>query len=176
MAVKMILQGGPLDGEEQLVENLNTTPGFEMQFVLENFQTFGPDGESVAGLGLMAVYAYLGPGDAPGAGDTWTSSSIYEFTGEYYIPQPPPLEPPTPLPMPPAVFMNVGSSLVVNANDPSPGVQMTGETDLEVTADATAVGYASIAMTAETVMSITRQVWQNSVAMTATSNMNITPN
>lgn len=175
MAVKMILQGGPLDGEQQLVENLNTTPGYEMQFDIPNYQTFDADGESVVGMGLVAVYAYQGPGPDPGGSDTWTSSSIYEFTGEFFVQPPGPVTPPGPQPLPPAVFMNVLSGLTVNANDPSPGVQLVALAGMEVDAIATSVGYASVALTAETVMIITRQSWQNVVTMSASTGMNIFP-
>lgn len=176
MAVKMILQDGPLDGEEQLVENLNTTPGFQMQFDIPNYQTFDEAGNSVVGMGLVAVYAYLGPGGAPQAGDTWTSSSIYEFTGEYFVPPPGPIPPQPPLPIPPAVFMNALSGMTVNANDPSAGVQMTGESDLAVEAGTTSVGVGTVVMTSETVMIVMGQPWQNVVTMSATSSLTVTPN
>jgi hypothetical protein len=176
MSEKMILQGGPLDGEQQLVDNLNETPGYEMQFNVPNYQTFGPDGKSVVGMGLVAVYAYLQPGPAPGGSDTWTSSSIYEFTGEFFVPPPGPVTPPTPVPLPPAVFMNVLSAMTVNGNDPSPGVQLVGEGDMEVNALTTSFDYATVALTAETVMQVTRQPWQNVVSMSGSTSMSITPN
>lgn len=180
MTVLMILQDGPLDGEQQVVENLNTTPGWEMTFNIPNFQTFDAAGHSVVGMGLVAVYSYLKPGRAPNPGppnfDTWTTSWIYEFTGEYFIPQPGPIVPPGPQPLPPAVFMNALSSMAVNANDPSAGVQMSGEGVMEIDATTTSVGYASIAMTAETTMVIFRQTWGNSIAMSASSSMTVTPN
>lgn len=179
MSVKLILQGGPFDGEEQLVLDLNTTPGYEMQFNIPNYQTFDASGNVVLTQGMVAVYAYQGPGPGPGSSDTWTSSSIYEFTGEFYVPQPPPLYPPGEgppvLPPAPAVFMSGDTALTVDADDPLPGVQFIGIAGLQVVGITTSVGYATIAMVAETVMVILRQPWQNSVAMSATAQMTVTP-
>lgn len=180
MAVKMILQGGPLDGEEQLVLDLNTTPGYQMQFDIPNYQTFDESGDNVTGLGLVAVYAYLEPGPGPGSSDTWTSSSIYEFVQEYFVPQPPPLYPPgegPPLiPLPPVVFMGALSSMTVNANDPSAGVQLVGEGDMTVVGIGTSVDYATVALSAETSLIVTRQSWQNTIAMGASTTMTVTSN
>jgi hypothetical protein len=174
MAVKMILQDGPLAGEQQLVENLNTTPGYEMQFNIPNYQTFDAAGESVVGQGLVAVYSYLGPGPAPGGSDTWTSSSIYEFTGEYFVQPPGPVTPPGPLPLPPAVFLNALSGMTVNADDPAAGVQLVGLAGMTVDATTTSIGYATVALLAETVMSITRQSWSNVVSMSAQTTLQVT--
>jgi hypothetical protein len=173
----MILQDGPLDGQEQLVLDLNTLPGYEMQFNLPNHQTFGPDGESVVGMGLVAVYSYQGPGPdpVPADGDTWAWSSIYEFTGEYFIPQPPPLYPPgggpPVIPPPPVIFMGAQSGMTVDANDPSPGVQLAGEGAMSVDGLVTSFNYATVALLAETSMSISRQSWQNVVAMSAQTSL-----
>jgi hypothetical protein len=177
MAVKMILQDGPLDGEQQLVEDLNTTAGYEMQFNIPNYQTFDAAGESVVGMGLIAVYVYMGPGPdpVPANGDTWTSSSIYEFTGEYFIPAPPPLVPPSPEPLPPAVFLNSLSTMTINANDPAPGVQLSALAAMEVDASTTTIGYASILLVGETTMIIMRQSWGNTVTMAAQASLQVTP-
>jgi hypothetical protein len=147
-----------------------------MQFNIPNYQTFDAAGESVVGQGLVAVYAYQGPGPDPGGSDTWTSSVIYGFTGEFFVQPPGPVIPPGPLPLPPAVFLNAQSGMTVNANDPAAGVQLVGLAGMEVDATATSVGYASVALTAETVMIITRQPWQNVVSMSASAGMTITPN
>lgn len=181
MSVKLILQDGPLDGEQQLVLDLNTTPGYEMTFNLPNYQTFDDNGTTVLAQGLVAVYSYLGPGPDPdtSAGDTWTSSSIYEFTGEYFIPLPPPLYPPgegpPPLPVPPVVFMSGDTILAVDADDPLPGVQMVGSAGMVVVGTSTSVGYATVFMVAETVMIVFRQPWQNTVRMSAVTSMNVSP-
>jgi hypothetical protein len=174
MSVKMILQGGPLDREEQLVLDLNTAPGYQMQFNIPNYQTFHTDGESVLSQGLVAVYGYVGPGPAPGGSDTWTSSEIYEFTGEYFVPAPGPLPTPGPLPLPPTVFMNALSGMTVNANDPLPGVQLVGEGDMSVDALVISFDYATVALLAETSMSITRQTWANTVSMSAQTSLQVT--
>jgi hypothetical protein len=173
MAVKMILQGGPLDGDEQLVLDLNTTPGYEMQFNIPNYQTFAPDGESVVGLGLVVVYSFLEAGPGPVVGDSWTSSSIYEFAGEFFVAPPGGVTPPSPMPLPPAVFMNVLSGMTINANAPSPGVQLAGVAGLEVAGTGTSIGSTTVFLVAETVMVIMPPSAQYAVSMSATAGMNI---
>lgn len=180
MTKQMILQGGPLDGEKQVVLDLNTTPGYNMQFSLENFQNFHPDGVTVASQGLVAVYTFLGPGPAPNPGspafDTWDTSWIYKFTGEVTIPPPSPITPPTiPPQLSPAVFMGANTTLTINANDPGPGVLLTAETILEVDATSVSVGYATLAMVGETSMSITRQTWDNKILMAGVSSLAVNP-
>jgi len=177
MTVKMILQGGPLDGEQQIVENLNTSPGYQMQFIMPNHQIFGTADQSVQALGLAVAYAYMGPGPGPGGSDTWTASYIYQFVvGTSSAPPPPPITPGVPPQQGPAIWMGVNGNLTVNANDPSAGVRMVGEGDMTVDGTQTSVGYASIAMLVVTTMSVTRQTWQNVVTMAGSSSMTITPN
>ena len=177
MTVKMILQGGPLDGEQQIVENLNTTPGYQMQFVMPNHQIFGTAGSGVQALGLTVIYAYSGPGPGPGAGDTWTTSSIYQYViGTSSAPPPAAITPGPPPQQGPAVWMGVSGNLTVNANDPSPGVHEVGESAMWVDGTQTSVGYATIGLTAETTLSVTRQTWQNYITMAGSTSMSVTPN
>ena len=71
--------------------------------------------------------------------------------------------------------MGVNGTLTVNANDPSPGVQLFGEGDMTVDGTQIAVDYATIGLIAETSMSITRADWGATVAMTGTTSMTVTP-
>jgi len=177
MTVKLILQGGPFDSREQIVLDLNTTPGFKMQFNIPNYQTFAPDGETVLAQGLSTVYAMLQQGPAPGGSDTWTTSWVYEFTGESFIPPPPPITPPVVPPGPgPAIWMGALSGMTVNADDPSPGVQLVGEGDMVVDATTTSVDYATVGLLAETFMSITLEAQSNVVTLVGESAMTVTPN
>jgi hypothetical protein len=182
MTVKMILQDGPLDGEEQVVLGLNTTPGYNMQFNVPNFQTFHTDGTTVVAQGLVAVYTFLGPGRPPNPDppdfDTWTESWIYEFTGEMTVPVPPPITPPTEPPqLSPAVFMGANTTLVVNANDASPGVFLVGNAGMVINAVTIPVNYASIALIAETYLIAAGSNYHaQAVTMAAQSGMTVTPN
>jgi hypothetical protein len=181
MTKQMILQGGPLDGEKQVTLDLNTNPGYNMQFSLSNFQNFHPDGVTVASQGLTAVYTFLGPGPAPNPGspdfDTWDSSWIYQFTGTMTIPPPGPITPPTIPPQPtPAMFMNVNSGLTVDVSsyDPtSPGVQMVDWSHLHVEGTWTSFDYATVAMSGETVFQVAAMQWDVWPAMAATASMTV---
>jgi len=176
MTAKIILQGGPLDGEQQIVLDLNTTPGYQMLFSLPHYQVFASDAQTVNALGLQVIYAYVGPGPGPGGGDTWTKSGIYQYVaGTSTAPAPPPITPGVPPQQGPAIWMGVNGTLTVNANDPSPGVQLFGEGDMTVDGTQIAVDYATIGLIAETSMSITRADWGATVAMTGTTSMTVTP-
>ena len=177
MTAKMILQGGPLDGESQIVLDINTTPGYQMQFSIPHYQTFAGDAQTVLSQGLMASYAYQGPGPGPGTGDTWTKSGIYVYVAGTAAPPlvPPPITPGVPPQQGPAVWMGVNGTLTVNANDPGSGVQLVGEGDMTVDGSQISVGYATIGLTAETIMSITRADWGVSVALSGSASMTVTP-
>jgi len=178
MTKQMRLKDGPLDGERQVVLDLNTTVGWQMRFDLPNYQTFAPDNQTPIQLGLVAIYALTGPGPPPNPGapdyDTWDTSWVYEFQEEVWVPRPPIITPPVPPQLPPAVIMVVGSTLTVNADDPSPGVQMVGEGDMEVDAIATSVDYATVAMVGETSLSVVRQDFDTHIIMAASGSLTVT--
>jgi hypothetical protein len=82
----MILQGGPLDGEHQIVESLPNAPGSTMFFSIPTYQFFDQGG-NVVDRGLEVTYSYLSPGPPPDDYDTWNASYIFNFVGEeVYIP------------------------------------------------------------------------------------------
>src|SRR5262252_2560139 len=152
--VKMILQGGPLDGEQSLVQDLPRTPGSILTFNVPNWQTFAPDGATLRGLGLQVQYALVGQGPPPvvSNGDTWDTSWIFSFVAESFIPPPAPITPPiVPPQISPSVWMaaNSGMNIDVTSYDPSsPGVWMTdSDSELDVEADTQAVGWSSVSMT-----------------------------
>jgi hypothetical protein len=92
MALLMILQGGPLDGEEEIVEGLPSAPGTPLSFYLPHFQVLDQDGAWLS-TGITSDYAVVGPGPPPTTGDTWTSSLILEYTGGPFTPPPPNINP-----------------------------------------------------------------------------------
>lgn len=179
--VLMMLEGGPLDGEIQVVEMLPTNVGDELFFNVPHFQTFDPnqpDAEVLVGQGLQAIYALSGQGPAPGAGDRWNTSWVFDFTGEVYIPTPPFL------PTPPAVdvqlaqvWMTATTTLVPDTIPVStdPIVTMTAESVIEVDAEVTPVAAGTVAMTGETVMTVQAD-WDAEVYMgDTTTSMEIDP-
>lgn len=174
--VKMILQGGPLDGEQSLVQCLPTTPGSIMTFNVPNWQTFAPDGYTLIGYGLQVQYSLIGQGPppVPANGDTWDSSWIFGFVPSSYIAPPAPITPPiTPPSLSPAVWMSADTGLIVNADDPSPGVWMLDtQSSLYVEADVTATGWASVSMEADTTLIGFPVDWSTySVALTGETSM-----
>jgi hypothetical protein len=90
-SVMMILTGGPLDGEAELVEMVPTAPGSKMFFSLPFFQFFDADGNYLYS-GLEATYDLVGPGPDPnpGEGEYWDASWIFTFEGGSYQPPYPP--------------------------------------------------------------------------------------
>lgn len=176
MSVKMILQDGPLDGEQQLVLDLPAV-GNDMVINLPNYQTFDPDGETVTGMGLQVTYVVVeeGPPPNPTQGDTWDSSWILEFVEESFVQPPPPVIPPSPPQQEQLVFLEGDTGMVVNADDPSPGVQMTDTvTTMEIDADVTPmVGDAYVFMSAVTVL--TAEPDTDSFFMSGESHMQVTP-
>ena len=175
MSVKMILQDGPLDGEQQLVLDLPTAPGSMLTFTMPNYQFFDDTGDTVIAQGLQVVYAFLEQGPAPvPPADTWDTSWIYEFAEEFFIPPPPFVPVPQPPQLPQLVSLEGDTGMVINASDPIPGVQMTGETDLEVDGDVTPqVGDATVTMSATTVLTAEQDV--NSQFLSAQTNMIVSP-
>jgi hypothetical protein len=177
----IMLQGGPLDGEVQSVEMVPSTPGDELFFNVPNYQTFDPaqpEVEVLIGQGLQAVYALVGPGPGPGPTDTWLASFIFEFTGEAFVPIPPPLAPPGPQP-PVAltqVWMTATTTLVPDTHPIiiGPMVKLVAESDLDVDAEVTRVQDGVVALSGETVMSVTPD-WTPKVYMTVTSSMFVQP-
>jgi hypothetical protein len=94
--VKLMLQGGPLDGEQQIVLDIPRTPGSPITFNVPNNQTFAADGATLIDLGLQVTYTVAGQGPPPviAAGDTWDTSWYLNFVPESYTPRPPPVTPP----------------------------------------------------------------------------------
>jgi len=173
----MILQDGPLDGEQQICAALPTDSGSVMYFSLPSFQTFAEDGETVTSLGLTANYILVGEGPppVPANGDTWDTSWVYTFAGEEFVPRPPPIPTPTPPPISLAfVSMYGAGNMVVTAQDPIPGppqLVLTGETTLE--ADLGFVPTASISMEAVTVF-VGSASSQTRIYLAASSGMTVT--
>ena len=155
MSVLMMLQGGPLDGEEQVVLNVPRTPGATMFFNIPSFQTFGlvPSGEfgdntfgsgvfggsdddfvvALIGLGLQATYAMLAQGPGPDDGDVWDTSWVFGFAGDVFTPPPPDVDIPV-IPSGGVVFMNAETGMEIDADDPSSGVWMEADASMEVDA------------------------------------------
>jgi|SRR5215831_9948263 len=194
----MILHGGPLDGEQQIISGINTTIGAQIIFNIPNYQTFAPDGVTLINLGLQVTYAVASQGPPPNVanGDTWDTSWNLNFVYQAFVQPPAPVVPPIPPVLSPAVWMAANGVLTVNADDPSPGVQMwDSESFLDVEADTTAVGFSSVSMsgettliaetvdwvdyvvgmTGETGMTIAATAYHYSVALTGETSMTINP-
>ena len=156
MTVLMLLQGGPLDGEMQIVQVLPTDPGSTLVFNIPNFQTFDPNTEDevVIGLGLMTSYSLIeqGPDPDPDVGDTWDTSWIFGFTGQAYIPTPPDLPvPPNPDITGNQVAMFSFSNLGVFGTRIS-GAQFVAESAMDVQGATTPVEAGHVSMQAVTVL------------------------
>jgi hypothetical protein len=179
MTVLMVLQDGPLDGEEQTVEMLPTTPGSQLRFNIPWFQTFDPDAdeEVVIGLGLQATYTFVGQGSAPDPDDRWDTSWIFEFSGEVFVPTPPPVVVP---PFPPVdvaqVWMSAESFLVPDTLPitTSPVVVLVTESRMHVEATTTPTQAGVVVMTGETTMPVTPD-WSPLVTMIGQSSMEVDP-
>jgi len=101
--VLMILEGGPLDGEEQIVLDVPRNEGATLTFNQWNHQVFDPttheEEEVLLSQGIVVTYRFLGPGRAPDPEfDTWESSWVFEYAGGAYLPTPE--RPPAPAPLP----------------------------------------------------------------------------
>jgi hypothetical protein len=170
----MILQGGPLDGEHQIIAGV-VDVGETMTFNLDTFQHFAADGVTVLQQGLIATYQVTGPGPAPvPPGDTWTVSWYLGFVSAVYTtPVPPNVVVPTPPQLSPSVWMGAGTFMGISG-DPSPGVALEGDTSLTVDGVDTAWDFGSIVMTGETVLTVIEVDWSTyQVALTASAGMNI---
>jgi hypothetical protein len=151
----MMLVGGPLDGEQQIVEAINETIGSLMNFNKPEYQTFAPDGTTIITLGLSVQYAVASQGPPPNvaAGDTWDTSWYLDFVAESFVVPPPFIGVPPVIPDTPAVFMSAITGMIVNANDPNPGVWMYDTTTtLVVVAVTQSVAYATVSMSAVTTL------------------------
>lgn len=178
MPVLMILLDGPLDGEDEVVEMVPTAPGSQLLFNIPHFQTFDPNApdEVVIGLGLQAVYAFVGPGPPPDPDvDRWDTSWIYEFTGEAYVPTPPDV--PTP-PNPPVdvaqVWMSATTTLVPDTIPiiTSPVVTLVAESGMDVDATTTPTQSAEVDLSGESVMTVIPD-WNPTVVLQATTGLGI---
>ena len=177
--VMMILEGGPLDGESQVVENVPTTPGATLLFNIPNFQTFDPttDSEVVLGQGLQAIYAFVGSGPSPAPGDQWVTSWVFDFTGLSYIPTPPPVTPPdTPPVEMTQVWMTASSTLVPISLDDilvvTPGVRFAPQSAMVVAATVTHVASGVVTMVPKTSMSVTPTTFPT-VSMSASASLDV---
>jgi hypothetical protein len=155
--VKLMLQGGPLDGEQQIVLDISRTPGYPIVFNVPNSQTFAPDGVTLIDLGLQVTYTVATQGPPPdvGSGDTWDTSWFLNFVPESYTPRPPPITPPLVPPdyAAPAVWMGVNSGMIVNADNPSAGVWMLDtQADLDVVGTSLSVDWATVGLVAATTL------------------------
>lgn len=93
MPLLMMLQGGPLDGEQQIVGSLPNSENAALFFSLPNYQFFDETGATVVQRGLECTYRFSSVGPQPGAGDTWEASYVFEFAGGDAMPRPPGLYP-----------------------------------------------------------------------------------
>lgn len=176
----MVLEGGPLDGEEQLVNQLATDPGTVLWLSVPNYQSFHEDGETVIGLGCQAEYALVGQGPPPSVGDTWDTSWVYDYVSESFVaPIPPFIEPP-PSAQLPDVFVGLVSesflTILDTGVDVEPGVQLVGESSLDVDADVTTPPPPiTVDMEAVTVVTVDADVTTWTVDLTGESNMTVDP-
>jgi hypothetical protein len=158
----IILHDGPLDGEQQCINELNTSPGSVLFLSVPHYQVFDPasDGATVIDLGIQASYVLKGPGPAPNPGppnfDTWSTSWILEFVPQSYVypSVPSTLPPPVTMPLPNVVTMEGDTAMTITADDPSAGVPMEGDTGMEIDADTQPYQWGAVAMTVVTVMTV----------------------
>jgi hypothetical protein len=170
------LHGGPLDGEFQIVEMVPTAIGSELIFNVPHFQTFDPNQEEevVLSQGLQAVYALTGEGSVPTVEDNWNSSWNYEFTGEMYVPTPSPLPPPVQPVSLTLVRMSATTTLVPDklAIITNPVVMMAAESAMDVEPVVTRVQAGVVAMSGQSVMSVTPD-WTPKVYMNPRTSLTI---
>jgi len=167
MTMLMILAGGPLDGEKQICQALNTAIGSIIFFNVPNYQVFHTDNVTVLDQGIEVEYQLASQGGPPGTNDTWTTSWNFNFVPESFVPPPPPVGPPGVLPLPPIqVGMSATTSLTV-VGDWTPGVAMSDSvTSMEVDGDVTAYqDSGAITMEADTYMTVATDWAVNSVLM-----------
>ena len=173
-----MLEGGPLDGEAQVVEMVPTARGSQMLFNLTNYQTFDPEAETetVLSQGLQAIYGLVGEGPDPTVDDRWDTSWIFIFTGESYVPTPAPVPPPGPsVPVDLAqVLMSADTTLVPDTLPIiiTPTVIMGAQSSLDVEPVVTPVKSGDVVMTGETVMSVTPD-WTPRVQMSGETTLQV---
>lgn len=177
MTMLMILHGGPLDGEQQICQALNTQIGSLIFFNVPNHQYFAPNGTTVIDTGIEVEYqlASQGAPPVPANGDTWDTSWNFNFVPESFTPLPPPVTPTYPTVPTINVVMTVSATMSVTG-DWSPGVAMSDSvTSMQVDADTTPVEFANaIGMEADTYMTVSTDWWVNSIAMAAGTTLNVT--
>lgn len=173
----MILEGGPLDGEEQVVQQCADVPGQTMTFYQPSKQSFDQDGNVVA-ISLITTYAVVGEGPPPGPGDVWDRSWVFSFVsqGQPYLP-PGSIQPSPPhVDMPGSqVFMTVDTAMIINASDPMPGVSMEADTSMTVDGDVQPYVTAGVSMDVVAYMTIDGDSTPNRIDMTATTTFVVTP-
>lgn len=92
MLVQMIFEGGPLDGEFQVVQSVSLAPRNHVTFYLPHRQSFDDDG-NVVEKGLETTYVYQG--EIPLVpGDYWQANYLYGYGGGKFHPLPDPITPP----------------------------------------------------------------------------------
>jgi hypothetical protein len=168
--VKLMLVGGPLDGNVQIVLNVPTYPGATLTFNLPNYQTFDVNGSPVS-YGLAVTYVFNNEGPPPTSTDTWVTSWYFDFVYEAFVPPGAPITPPgIPPVLPLTIWMAAGTGLTVTANDPGPGVLMYDtQGDLEVEGNVTSYGWASVSMSAVTTMPVETVDWSDYATMMSAS-------
>ena len=171
MTMLMILAGGPLDGEKQICQALNTAIGSIIFFNVPNYQVFHTDNVTVLDQGIEVEYQLASQGGPPGTNDTWTTSWNFNFVPESFVPPPPPVTPTYP-PIPTLyVLMADSVTSMTVVGDWSPGVTMSDSvTSMEVDADVVAYqDSGAIAMEANTYMSVDSDWSVNTVVMADSS-------
>jgi hypothetical protein len=176
MSLKMILQGGPLDGEQQLVQALNTTVGSIIFFSMPHYQSFSSGGTTVIDLGLEVEYKLIsqGPPPVPANGDTWDSSWVFGFVPESYTAPPAAITPPVQPPVVSTAFISLAAtSTLTAAGLASTGVYMTAETDLDVDGSTSVVWTDStVTMVAGSTLTVEPEVSEILPPMVATASLN----
>jgi hypothetical protein len=107
MAVQLLLKGGPLDGEIQVVQSTRTDPNHVLTFNIPTHQSYDVNGD-VIDKGLLVNYVFSGevPLKQGGHIDTtvpgvWVGDDrvehnyLYHYAGPVgsYVPLPPPINP-----------------------------------------------------------------------------------
>lgn len=137
---KMMLQGGPLDGKQQIVQALNTEIGSIIFFSLPHYQAFTPDGNTVVDLGLEVEYKLASQGPPPGSSDTWVTSWVFNFVPESYVAPTAAITPPLTPPVVATAFISLAATTTVTVDgNASTGVYMTAETALDVEGDTSVI-------------------------------------
>jgi len=165
----MMLHGGPLDGESQICQALNTQIGSIIFFHVPNYQVFHNDNVTVIGQGIEVEYQLVSQGGPPGSTDTWVDSWNFNFVPESFVPPPPPVTPSYPI-VPTLYVLMSASGTVILADagiTVGPGISMADSvTSMEV--DGFTTGFVdsnAISMEADTYMTVGADWQTNSVLM-----------